>query len=208
MADSRSNLYYVHDPMCSWCWGYRPVWLELKSVLPPECTVTNVLGGLAPDSDQPMPLEMQNSIEAHWHEIEAKLGTRFNYDFWTQCEPRRDTYKACRAVLIAAEHNLEERMILAIQRAYYLEAKNPSDSNTLVDLAVELSLNGHTFRRALESEDTEKLFKRQQSLASYLDVSGFPSLRLKIEDEVHPITLDYQDYLVSLNEILALTQTN
>ncbi len=195
--------------MCSWCWGYRPVWLELKSALPPECTVTNVLGGLAPDSDVPMPLEMQKSVQDHWHEIEAKLGTRFNYDFWTQCEPRRDTYKACRAVLIAAEHGLEERMILAIQRAYYLEAQNPSDINTLVDLAVELSLNGRTFRRALESDDTEKLFKRQRSLASYLDASsGFPSLRLKIEDEVHPITLDYQDYRVSLNEILALTQNN
>jgi putative protein-disulfide isomerase len=102
--------------------------------------------------------EMQKTIEATWHEIETKLGTRFNYDFWTKCEPRRDTYKACRAVLIAAAHELEERMILAIQRAYYLNAQNPSEIDTLVDLAVELSLNGRTFRGALESEDTEKLF--------------------------------------------------
>ncbi|MFT6977114.1 MAG: putative protein-disulfide isomerase, partial [Shewanella psychromarinicola] len=21
-----TTLYYVHDPMCSWCWGYRPTW--------------------------------------------------------------------------------------------------------------------------------------------------------------------------------------
>jgi len=194
--------------MCSWCWGYRPVWLELKSALPSECAVTNVLGGLAPDSDEPMPEEMQKTIEATWHEIETKLGTRFNYDFWTKCEPRRDTYKACRAVLIAAAHELEERMILAIQRAYYLNAQNPSDIDTLVDLAIEVSLNGRSFRSALESDDTDKLFIRQRKMAAYLDVTGFPSLRLKIEDEVHPITLDYQDYRVSLNEILALTQVD
>lgn len=208
MAGMKSTLYYIHDPMCSWCWGYRPVWLELKSVLPPECTVTNVLGGLAPDSDEPMAEEMQKSIAAIWHEIEAKLGTRFNYDFWTECEPRRDTYKACRAILIASQHGLEERMILSIQRAYYLNAQNPSDIDTLVDLANELSLNGRSFRSALESEDTEKLFQRQRSMASYLDASGFPSLRLKIEDQAHPITLDYQDYRVSLNEILTLTQAD
>lgn len=191
--------------MCSWCWGYRPVWQDLKSALPAGIEVVNVLGGLAPDSDEPMPEEMQKSIEATWHEIQDMLGTRFNFDFWSNCEPRRDTYKACRAVLIAAAHGLEERMILAIQRAYYLEAKNPSDIDTLVDLAVELSISGRAFRSALESEDTEKLFKRERSLAQYLDANGFPSLRLKIEGEVFPITVDYKDYQVSLDEILKLT---
>lgn len=207
MTDIQSTLYYIHDPMCSWCWGYRPTWLKLKSALPESCTVSNVMGGLAADSDEPMPEELQKSIQDTWRNIEAKLGTRFNFDFWTQCEPRRDTYKACRAVMIAAEHGLEERMILAIQRAYYLNAKNPSDLDTLVDLAIELSINGRSFRSALESEDTEKLFKRQRSMATYLDSSGFPSLRLKIEDQVHSITLDYEDYTVSLNEIRALTQS-
>ena len=201
-------LYYVHDPMCSWCWGYRPVWQELKSALPAGIDVVNVLGGLAPDSDEPMPVEMQKSIEATWHKIQDELGTRFNYDFWTECQPRRDTYKACRAVLIAAEHGLEERMILAIQRAYYLNAQNPSNIDTLVDLAVELSLNSRLFRSALESEDTEKLFKRQRSLARYLEADGFPSLRLKLEDNVYPITVDYQDYRVSLDQIQSLVQTD
>lgn len=191
--------------MCSWCWGYRPVWQDLKSALPAGIEVVNVVGGLAPDSDEPMPEEMQKSIEDTWHKIQDMLGTRFNFNFWTECEPRRDTYKACRAVLIAAAHGLEERMILAIQRAYYLEAKNPSNIDTLVDLAIELSIGGRSFRAALESEDTEKLFKRERSMAQYLDVSRFPSLRLKIEGEVHAITVDYKSYQVSLDEILKLT---
>ncbi|MDF4306582.1 DsbA family protein, partial [Vibrio parahaemolyticus] len=24
------KLYYVHDPMCSWCWGYKPTIEKLK----------------------------------------------------------------------------------------------------------------------------------------------------------------------------------
>jgi putative protein-disulfide isomerase len=41
-------LYYYHDPMCSWCWGYRPVADQLFSSLPAWITRVNVLGGLAP----------------------------------------------------------------------------------------------------------------------------------------------------------------
>ncbi|MBE8572891.1 DsbA family protein, partial [Vibrio sp. OPT46] len=28
------KLYYVHDPMCSWCWGYKPTLDKLKQQLP------------------------------------------------------------------------------------------------------------------------------------------------------------------------------
>ena len=49
-------LYYLHDPMCSWCWGYRPTWLKLKAALPHYVQVEYLLGGLAPDNDEPMPV--------------------------------------------------------------------------------------------------------------------------------------------------------
>lgn len=71
-----------------------------------------------------------------------------------------------------------------------------------------ISFSVRAFRSVLESEDTEKLFKRERSLARYLDASRFPSLRLKIEDEVYPITVNYSDYQVSLTEILTLSGNN
>jgi putative protein-disulfide isomerase len=54
--------------------------------------------------------------------------------------PRRSTYAACRAVIAARRQNpgYEEKMILAIQQAYYLEARNPADSHTLIELASEI----------------------------------------------------------------------
>jgi protein-disulfide isomerase-like protein with CxxC motif len=57
-------------------------------------------------------------------------GTEFNFDFWTKCQPRRDTYKACRAVIAASQQNAEEAMIEAIQKAYYLRAMNPSEHDS------------------------------------------------------------------------------
>ena len=30
------TLTYVHDPMCSWCYAFRPVWEAVVSGLPDE----------------------------------------------------------------------------------------------------------------------------------------------------------------------------
>ena len=44
-------------------------------------STVNLLGGLAPDTDQPMPIELQQQIQAHWYRINEQLGTEFNFDF-------------------------------------------------------------------------------------------------------------------------------
>ena len=85
-----TTLTYIHDPMCSWCWAFRPTFAALRQALPPSITVTSLLGGLAVDSDQPMPGAMRQQIEDTWRCIEQSVpGTEFNHDFWRQCQPRR-----------------------------------------------------------------------------------------------------------------------
>ena len=125
-------LYYAYDPMCSWCWGFRPVWEELQARLPAEVRVQPILGGLAPDSDQPMAPDMQSHLQDTWRRIEQRIpGTSFNFAFWENCSPRRSTYPACRAVIAAGAQGpgQESNMVLAIQRAYYQQARNPSDNS-------------------------------------------------------------------------------
>jgi putative protein-disulfide isomerase len=194
-------LYYAHDPMCSWCWAYRPRLLQLREHLPEQISWQNVLGGLAPDNDQPMPEQTRQMIQGHWHRIQSDIGTEFNFDFWTQCQPRRDTYKACRAVISAARQDAEEAMIEAIQKAYYLRARNPSDPETLADLASELGLDRPLFVEDFCSEKTEAELRRHFLLRDGLNVRGFPSLVLKHDSRLTIIHHDYQDFRVSLAEI-------
>jgi putative protein-disulfide isomerase len=196
-----ATLYYIHDPMCSWCWAYRPVLLQLRENLPQGIHWQNVLGGLAPDNDQPMPEQTRQMVQGHWHTIQSSLGTEFNFDFWTKCQPRRDTYKACRAVIAAAYQQAEELMIEAIQRAYYLRAMNPSDPATLADIATELGLDRARFVEDLGSADTENELRRQLSLRAKLNVRSFPSLVLEHNSVCTAIGHDYHSFLTSLSEI-------
>lgn len=196
-------LYYIYDPMCSWCWGYRPTWLALQEQL--HTTALEIqyrVGGLAPDSDAPMPNAMQAFLAQTWQKISAQLGTQFNFDFWLQCQPRRSTYPACRAVLIAREAGLEQAMYFAIQQAYYLHAKNPSDNELLVELAVAVGLDGTLFEQKLNSDKLHQQLVNEIEQVRKMPMQGFPSLVLAVNNQLFPIPIDYQHWQSSYDAII------
>ena len=50
--------------------------------------------------------------KSNWKRIQEVIpGTKFNYDFWTLCEPKRSTYPSCRAVICAKNQNPDDRAI-------------------------------------------------------------------------------------------------
>lgn len=194
-----TTLYYIHDPMCSWCWAFRPVWQQLtKHLQTHPITVRSLVGGLAPDSDDPMPLAQRRQIQAIWRRIEQEVGIEFNHDFWQECEPRRSTYPACRAVIAARQQNAEEAMIFAIQQAYYLRALNPSDEDTLLQLADELELDFDRFATDLCSGKTQQLLESELAFAHQLPIQGFPSLVLEHKNQYYSLPVDYQNHLTTL----------
>lgn len=203
------QLYYFHDPMCSWCWAFRPLWGEILAKLPDTVRAQRILGGLAPDTDQPMPLEMQAKLRSIWEKIELTVpGTTFNFEFWDKCAPRRSTYGACRAVIAARKQNpqSEEAMILAIQRAYYREARNPADRNTLIALAAEIGLDKPLFALDLESPETQQLLLDEIAFSQQLGVKGFPTLLLENQGVYTNIEHDYVQVEKVLHQIERLNQ--
>jgi putative protein-disulfide isomerase len=205
-----SILYYIHDPMCSWCWAFCPTWREIKARLSPNIRIHYVLGDLAPDTEQPMPLDLQQKIQRIWEKIQKEVpDTEFNFDFWAKCQPRRSTYPACRAIIAATRQGreFEDAMILQIQRAYYLQARNPSNDDTLIALATELGLNKERFINDLNSLQTKKELAQQIQFSQMLGARGFPSLILKQLNDYHPISINYKDPSAALSQIKALHQS-
>ena len=204
-----ATLIYVHDPMCSWCWGFAPVWQTVYGTIQQdyqsdELNIRLVAGGLAPDSDKPMPAEMADQIRTHWQKIEQLLGTRFNYDFWAKNIPRRSTYPACRAVIAARElagADSELAMITAIQQAYYLLAENPSNDDVLLSCAEKTGLNSKRFEQFMKSTECDALLTKEIRFARSIGGNSFPSLFLKSEEGVVELPVDYQNPLVILKSI-------
>ncbi len=198
-------MHYIHDPMCSWCWAFRPAWKALKNSLPRTIEVHNSLGGLAADTNEPMPLELQDKLQSIWRNIQQKVPlTEFNFDFWHLNQSRRSTYPACRAVIAARKQGLEyeEKMILAIQQAYYLKAQNPSDDNTLISLAYNIGLNSSEFEGQLNHPDTQDQLSQEVAFNQSIQAMSFPSLVLESNGLFHAIPIDYLDEKMMLQAIL------
>ena len=198
------TLFYVHDPMCSWCWGFQKTWYEVQKKLPNNIKVEHLVGGLAPDSDDTMPKSMQTAISGYWQTIQEKIpGTEFNFNFWENCKPRRSTYPACRATLAAKllEPTSEKQMIQAIQHAYYLNAKNPSDEVTLIECARNIGLDEKAFQQALNSHEIEEQLQQQINFSRSMGAQGFPSLILKKSEELQAIFIDYNNPQTIIQQI-------
>ena len=192
----KTTLYYLHDPMCSWCYGFAPALQQLLAGLPDGVRVQRLLGGLAPDSEQPMPEEMRTSLQQTWRRIASRIpGTVFNFDFWTRCTPRRSTYPACRAVIAGRRQapGFDQAMTHAIQRAYYREARNPSDRDTLVALAGEIGAEPGAFESALYASGTQVELDREIAQARAMGVDSFPALVLDCGGSRWRIPVEYTD---------------
>ena len=186
------RLLYVVDPMCSWCWGFTEVRREVSKELP-DLEWQLVMGGLAPDSDEPMDEETRGYVQDAWRAVAQRTGAEFNHDFWTECAPRRSTYPSCRAVIVAGESGKSEEMLSAIQRAYYQEARNPSDTETLTSLASDVGLDPAAFEAALHSPEIQTKLTEDFALRSAIGAYSFPSVGLLDGDQAQLLTTGWCD---------------
>ena len=202
----QATLIYVHDPMCSWCWGFEPTRRVIFEAVGEHMLTRRMVGGLAPDSNEPMPESMARMLQQTWHRIEQTIpGTRFNYAFWDECSPRRSTYPANRAVIAAREQGeqFDQLMTGRIQQAYYLQARNPSDNSTLIELATDIGLDSDRFADSLVSESTQRQLLEEIQAARAMGINSFPSLAVDRGGGLRHIELNYTDPAAMLSQIEA-----
>ena len=192
--------------MCSWCWAFKPTWDNVKRELLGKVKVVYLLGGLAPDSNEPMPIETREYVKGNWKRIQEMIpGTRFNYDFWTSCEPKRSTYPACRAVICAKQQHpdFENLIISGIQKSYYLEAQNPSNEDVLIDIAENLGVDTEKFKIDLHSSKVNEILIDGIKLARSMEINSMPTLALQINDIIKIIDINYIDANYIIKQIIA-----
>ena len=202
------RLIYVMDPMCGWCYGFQPE-LDEFLALHPDARVDWIMGGLAPDTDQPMDEGLKQTISSYWYQIEQRTRVSFNHEFWQLNTPYRSTYPACRAV-IAAERikpGSAGQMVKAIQSAYYLNAQNPALRNTLVECAINIGFNDAEFLQMLTSDETAQQLEQHLNITQQLQVRGFPALfYLHNDNQLYPLALGFstaKELLQQFNRITA-----
>ncbi|WAK00424.1 DsbA family protein [Methylobacter sp. YRD-M1] len=199
-----TRLYYIHDPLCSWCYAFKTSLSALKQALPPGIEFKRLLGGLAPDSTEPMPLALQQSIQQAWHLIEQTVpGVKFNFAFWSNNTPIRSTYPACRSLLAARKQGIEfeDRLLACIQEAYYQQTQNPALDSTLFECSSQAGLDRKQFELDYRSHEIDRQLQQEIKMARSFGVCSYPSLILVQNDRISPVAVNYRNYGTMLDDI-------
>lgn len=199
------TLYYIYDPMCSWCYAFAPTFNEVKKNLASNIKVVYVPGGLAPHNKEPMSQNMRDKIQNIWHEITYGVGTKFNHDFWKNNIAYRSTYLSCQATLAARTQGKEYEMIKAIQKGYYQDALNPSLKEDLIKMAKDIDFDLEQFSKEFISKEFELMLKEELDLRRKLNIRNFPSLVIKYKKETYPINISFNEPQKILAQIEDLT---
>ena len=93
-------------------------------------------------------------------------------------------------------------MILAIQQAYYLQARNPSDAEVLIAIAREIGLDADRFAVDLSAAETHARLLQELAFGRTIGVQGFPSLVLKHAGSYRVLSYDYNDPEVVLAQLV------
>lgn len=183
---------YVADPMCSWCWGFAPVIEQLEQRF--EIPIRVVAGGLRPgDAAEPMTDREREVILHHWEQVEERTGQPFDRSGLDRSDWIYDTMKADTALVTMRTLDPDQVVpfLARLQRAFYAEAVDLTDSGVYPDLAAEFGVDGVAFVDHLESEDMFRATWRDFAEARSLGATGFPSLYLRDESVAYTVTRGY-----------------
>lgn len=196
-------LWYVADPMCSWCWGFAPVIEAVRDTYREQLKVALLLGGLRPGTAEPVTDAFREEILHHWQQVQARTGQPFRFEGALPEGFVYDTEPASRAVVAAAELDASQAypMFKAIQRAFYAEGMNVTDPENLARLAASLGLDAGAFRARLDADLTLQKTRTSFLRARQWGVRGFPSLVLQRDRGRHLLSQGYLDVAELRNRI-------
>jgi len=187
------TLYYFGDPMCSWCWGFKPV-LEQVDREYPELRRVTVMGGLRAGEEIPMGDDLARMIESAWERIGEATGQPFNHALWETQRPLATTLPACKAVLTARVLDAERewRYMVAMFEAYFTRALDPSRRETHLQVARELGFPAAEFEASLDSAAVEEALAKDLAMTRRYGVTGFPTAVLSVGGDNYLIAPGYQ----------------
>lgn len=172
------TLWYIADPMCSWCWGFSPIIETIREIYKNQLQIELIVGGLRAGTTEPLHPSKRSEILQHWQNVQHRTSQPFKFENALPEDFIYDTEPACRALVTAATIDSDRVFALlhAIQNAFYAEQLDVTRTEILSQLAANVGIQPERFIATYNS-DTLKLKTQQQfQQAVQWGVSGFPSL--------------------------------
>jgi putative protein-disulfide isomerase len=193
---SSKRIFYIADPMCSWCWGFDPVIVEIAREAADRAVLRVVVGGLRPGTTDAMTDRSKSSIRHHWERVQAETGQPFTFSFFDRDGFVYDTEPACRAVVAVRSLRPDAALdyFRAVQGAFYKDNRDVTRAAELAHLAQPFGIDADTFATLFAAREVAEATRADFAVAPALGLSGFPSVLIGEDNSYAVLTSGYQPF--------------
>ncbi|PHR57101.1 MAG: hypothetical protein COA44_06840 [Arcobacter sp.] len=186
LMNYKKEIICVLDPMCSWCWGFEPVLKELQKNLPSDIKLSLCMGGLRSKGQEAWTPAFKSYLQKNWQNVHAQTSQAFNLSLLEKKAFDYDTEPACRAVISAKKIDINKQFsfLYALQKAFYQEAKDITDTNVILEIAKQEGFDAKEFLEIFSSEKIKEATLADKYKARSMGANSFPSL-VFIDEEGH-----------------------
>jgi len=188
------SLIYAMDPMCSWCWGFSPVFEEIVRRYHDQVTIQVLLGGLRPGNTERFDRQRRSYILNHWHAVHERTGQPFNFAFQMDPSFTYDTEPPSRGVVVVRKLAPEKTFpfLKSVQEAFYVKNEDVTREGSLADLASAQGVDRAKFLECFLDPAMKQSVWEEFDQVRQLGVNGFPTLLGKNGHDLMTFTYGYQ----------------
>lgn len=189
-----TRLIYVMDPLCSWCWGFAPVFEALAAQAAEQGIATHVVAGGLRRERSALAAADRVRILGHWQAVNASTGQLFDFEHGMPEGFVYDTTPACRALVAARQLDAVRvpALLAAIQRSFYCQGSDPTQARLLVELASQAGFCASTFARHFDTPAVAEATQADFRWVELLGIAGFPTLLAERDGQLALLTNGYQ----------------
>jgi putative protein-disulfide isomerase len=195
--DANTEIIYVGDPMCSWCWGISPALNHLQRTAALNgIGYRIVLGGLRPDDSEEWTPKFQDFLRHHWEDVSSRSGQPFNYDLLSAEHFQYNTEPSCRGVVTARtiDPSVEARFFELVQHRFYVLNKDPSKVEFYKPICFEAGIDYAKFSVLFDTEEMKRATHEDFQLNRQWGVRGYPTVIVRTGDKLQVIATGYASF--------------
>lgn len=191
MSQSEVEFLYIADPMCSWCWGFAPVFDGIRAEFGDRLDYRLIMGGLRPGPmAQELDDHMRSYLEHHWESVAERSGQPFNHQVLEREGWLYDTEPPARAVVTMRTLRPRDEIdfFRLVQRAFYADGVDVVDPNSYPALLERTVVDVDEFMAAFASDEMAAATQADFRQARELGIGGFPSVVLRRGEQLALLT--------------------
>ncbi|WP_400193727.1 DsbA family protein [Hymenobacter sp. B81] len=195
-----TQLLYIFDPLCGWCYGMSPVMKRLAEEYADRLPVTVLSGGMMTGDDAGPMSRMWPYISQALAQVEQVTGVQFGADFrelGAAGSYRNDSEPPSRALQVFKQLDplgREMAFAHAVQQAHFGQGQDLNDFATYQALLPAFGLEAAEFRRWWDSDAARQATRHEFDVVRRMGVQGFPTLIFAHGQQGHVLARGYQPY--------------